>query len=515
MRKESIVDQHYDFEYDLGQWTYGTISVYKSRDSEKLRTCKTIPKSLVRPSGHAVEQLKALKHLQHPSICTVTDCMEDNKNYYVFAEFAQGGELSDWCERIDERYTIQEQTCAAYIRQAIIALVHAHASNTFHGALLPSSLSLSSKLPDATVRVSDFGLASILDSDQRVLQRNRSPYTAPEILSGEFSYIDGACDMYSIGAIAHAMLVGRAPKVSAETSGFLSRLRGGGDQDLKAAWAERSSLSYDFVQQMLKPWDERLTPARALQHPWLKGLQPIGGVLSDASADKDLRMKTLCYMLAVLLVPTSLPYRDFDQLRASFVKNDSDRDGFISRLHAKRILGSRCKLPEAVDAALSIVDISSSDIFDLCAVACADVVAREFFAAGPTGQELSGPFGSKDLAPRMLKKFFDAFGGRQQAVTLSGLRARLRTATANEVEAYARVSYEEILSEFPDEGKIDAQMLTTLLASNAGHGTPLGNGYETTDEGWTMARASKGFGLMSLFSQCMAPGGAGHEDDTF
>merc|ERR1719265_1948569 len=83
-----------------------------------------------------------------------------------------------------------------------------------------------------------------------------------------------------------------------------------------AMWAERSAVGRDFVQHLLRPWDERLTPARALQHPWLKGLQPIGGVIEDSNISRDIRHKTLCYMLAVLMVPSIIPYKDFENMRS-------------------------------------------------------------------------------------------------------------------------------------------------------------------------------------------------------
>merc|ERR1719218_597351 len=157
---------------------------------DKLRTCKTVPKSLVRNTGAELPQLKHLRQLAHGHICSVMDALEDRQNYYIFSEYLQGGELSDWAERLDDNYVIQEQTCAAYIRQALIACVHAHSLGVVHGALLPSSLSLSSKMPDAHVKIADFGLASILDPDNNVLMRNRSRYTAPEILSGEYAFVD-------------------------------------------------------------------------------------------------------------------------------------------------------------------------------------------------------------------------------------------------------------------------------------------------------------------------------------
>lgn len=236
-------------------------------------------------------------------------------------------------------------------------------------------------------------------------------------------------------------------------------------------------MSRDFTKQLLVPWDERLSAARALQHTWLKGVQPVGLAAAEEGNSKELQQKTLCYMLAVLMVPNMLPYRDFEQLQSAFDQNDADSDGLAPRHIVQRVLKGRCALKEAVDSAIKIADVHKSDVLDLCGTACADLIAREFFANGPTGQPLVGPFRAADLAPRMLKRFFEVFGGKQPFVTLASLRSRLKTATAIEIEAHAGVNFEEILAGFPQSGNIDSQMLTSLLVSKAGAGTPLGSEY--------------------------------------
>jgi len=314
---------------------------------------------------------------------------------------------------------------------------------------------------------------------------------------------------YSLGAITHALLVGRAPG-GGQDVGMFSRMRGRGN-DVEGLWAERSQLSRDFVQKMIAPWDQRITPARALQHPWLKGAQPITLNPKEEDLGKEVRHKMLCYSLALLLVPVTLPFRDFEQLQQAFVAADTDDDGLIPRQHARAILHQRCNIKEAVDHALNLADIHKSDVFDLCSTACADLVAREFFSNGPTHQPLVGPFGPTEVAPRMLKKTFEVFGGRQQSMTLTGLKARLRTATLREVEAHAGVDYEELLSDFPD-GAIDAQSLTSLLSGNAGRGTPLGN---EDGPGRSKNDSIFGGGFLSLFQQCMAGGAKVREDSPF
>lgn len=492
----SVLHQKHEFEYEVGQWLFGTVAVTRERSVDKLRTVKTVSKSVVRGSGNIVGQLKALRELQHPHISSITDVMEDQNNIYIVSEFVQGGEISDWVERLLDGYFVNEQTCAAYVRQTILALVHSHSSNIFHGALLPSSLHLSSKMPDAIIKVSDFGVASILDPDTVIVQRQRLPYTAPEILSGQASFHDGTSDMYSVGAIAHALLVGRAPSTVSDAQSLLARMTSGRADE--RAWAERSAVGRDFVMQLLRPWDERPTPARALQHPWLKGAQPVVNPSADKGMSEDTRSKTLCYMLAILLVPNMIPYRDFEQLRMLFMQSDSDSDGLVPRQIVQRVLRSRCALKEAVDAAIAIADVSGADILDLASTACADLISREFFASGPTSQPLVGPFRAADLAPRMVRRFFEVMGGRQTTVSLQALRMRLRTATARDVETYAGVSYDEILAGFPDKANIDGQMLATILVANGGRGTPLATGGQTYEAADSWAPLLQG-GLLNLF----------------
>lgn len=511
--RRSILDKKYLFEYDVGQWTFGTIQVIKDKESGELKTCKTVPKSRLRSTNGVMDRLQALQQLQHPHICSICDVLEDRDHFYVVSEFFQGGDVQDWMERLDEGNWLQEQTCAAYVRQVILALAHTHSAQVFHRDLRPSMLLLTSKLPDAAVKVTDFGLAAVLDPDNAIIQQQPTPYTVPDLLKSSDPVRTGDVDMWSIGAIAHALLVGTAPSESAgvQNSGWslARRVRNSVDED---AWNDRSPMARDFVQRLLRPAGERPTAAKALQHPWMKGVVPLSGsnLRADTDVARDLRHKTLCYSLAALLVPVIVPYRDFEQLRVAFQKADMDKDNFIPRATAQRLLLSRCNLSEAVTPALSIADVGKSDVLDLCAVACADLIVREFFAAGPTSSPLVGPFRATDLAPRMLKRFFEVFGdrrdGSQQAtVRASNVKAKLRTATARDVELHGNVRYDELLACLPEDQPIDFQLLTTQLSANAGRGTPLGTDGEMSPlapkDPWANT-FSFGVDLMRVFQTC-------------
>ena len=337
MKRPRAIDRAYIFEYDVGQWAFGTIQVLQCRETGALKSCKTVPKSILgRSSAHMFPNLKKLEQLQHPHVSTI-NTLEDEHCLYIISEFTEGGDVQDWMERLEEaQCQLQEKTCATYVRQLILGLTHCHALGIYHRDLRPGNLTLTSKLPDAQVKVSDFGLAPVLDPDNAILHRlTPSRYTAPEIRTSSSPITSGAPDMWSVGAIAHRLLVGRAPSEVKGAPTLLERMTGSRSED---PWLERSSAAKDFVQCLL-PTDpnQRLSAVNALQHPWLKSHAPVSLWRRDNKSMQDIQFKTLCYMLSVLMIPVLVPHRDWEQLRVAFRRSDHDGDGFVLSHDAMRV----------------------------------------------------------------------------------------------------------------------------------------------------------------------------------
>lgn len=510
LRRNLCLERRYIFEYDVGQWTFGTVQVLKERETGSLKTCKVVKKSILRFTSDVLPRLKALAELKHPHLCSITDVLEDKEAYYIVTDFLQGGDVGDWMERLEEGSWLQEATCAAYIRQAVLALAHSHAAQVYHRDLRPSSLLLTSKLPDAVVKVTDFGLAAILDPDNAIVQSQPCAYTMPEILQSSEQH-RGAADIWSVGAIAHALLVGEAPSEGSKNPGWsLSRQLVVADDE---AWSERSSWSCDFTRRCLRQSGERPTSAKLLWHPWLRTLQPLSGssFQADNDAARDLRHKTLCYLLSVILVPVVVPHMDFDKLRTLFQEADSDKDGLVTRAVGQRLLLQRRNLAEAVAPALSIVDVCRTDSVDLCALASADLIVRDFFASGPTHAPLCGPFRATDLVGKMMEFFFRTFSEKRNGtptnvVSAASVRSKLRTATARDLELYAEVRYDDLLDCLPEEQPIDAQTLTSSLSASECCGTPLGVSGEMSPikahVPWSLADNPLAFSMSSILQSC-------------
>jgi len=478
--KRAAVGGKYFFEYEVGMWAFGSIQVFKDQEAGVLRVCKSVEKrNLTRTSpGDVVRKLEQLQSLQSPHVARVVDVLEEPNAILIFSEFSAGGDVDEFVQRLDaEGCCIDESITAGYIRQVLMALVHCEQKGIHHGDLRPSNFLLTSKNFDASVKVSDLGLFAILDPDFAMARRHGGPYTAPEVTNGGSGRIlRGAADMWSVGAIAHALLTGHPPSGNETAWGGMSRLLSGrGDE-----WESCTPVSRDFVMHLLRPANERPTAARALQHPWFKGMAGAAGAPREDMAADD-SQQFLCYMIAVLLVPPLVPLMDFESLWTGFNQSDTDFDGLINHQSALRLLQNRGVSREVAHSSLRIADVGATGVIDVCAMAVADLIAREFSEGGPLR--------ASSLAPRMLKRFFEVFSTqRQSAVTAEEVQARMRTATWREMELRAGVSYDEVLSVFPVGVPFDAKVLTSVLLSGFGAGTPLdgAHGPRSLGEGETI-----------------------------
>lgn len=117
-----------------------------------------------------------------------------------------------------------------------------------------------------------FFLISSLGQSTRQ-KKQKTSYVAPEVLKAE-GY-DKEVDMWSIGVITYLLLCG-FPPFYGDSLPQLFEIIMKGQFDFPAPyWTAISSEAKDFIKKLLvvNP-KSRLTPAQALQHPWLTGAAP-------------------------------------------------------------------------------------------------------------------------------------------------------------------------------------------------------------------------------------------------
>jgi serine/threonine protein kinase len=144
--------------------------------------------------------------LQHPNILPIYDAGEENGHCYIVTEHVHGARtLAAYC-RPDNLLRIDDVVEIIY--KAARALHYAHSRGVIHRDIKPSNIMLTL---DSDVRIIDFGIALIADSDiSRIEGIAGSPsYMSPE----QVQSIDltNSSDLYSLGAVMYELLTGNRP----------------------------------------------------------------------------------------------------------------------------------------------------------------------------------------------------------------------------------------------------------------------------------------------------------------
>jgi eukaryotic-like serine/threonine-protein kinase len=144
--------------------------------------------------------------LQHPNIVPIFDAGEEGGRRYVVTEHVHGARtLSAYC-RPGSLLPIDQVIGIVY--KCAKALNYAHSRGVVHRDIKPSNILLTQ---DGDVRIVDFGIALVSDSDVSLLEgvAGSPAYMSPEQVLGQ--ELDPRSDLYSLGAVMYEMLCGHRP----------------------------------------------------------------------------------------------------------------------------------------------------------------------------------------------------------------------------------------------------------------------------------------------------------------
>jgi serine/threonine-protein kinase len=270
-------------------------------------------------------EAEAVSRLQHPNIVVVYDVGEQDGTPYFTMEWVDGGSLAEYLagQPQAERWTAE---CLAVIAGA---MHHAHRQGVIHRDLKPSNillnddrgntrdesmlLSLPAHLSSINAKISDFGVAKLLDKASAWTWPNQwigtPEYMAPEQVT-EGAKVGPAADIYALGAILYEMLTGRPPFKAHEPLETMRQLR---DEEPLPPHRLRPKLNRDLeticYTCLHKEPTRRYATAQALAedlHRWLAGAaiqaRPCGRIERSAKWVKRHPERALLVTLVTCLV---------------------------------------------------------------------------------------------------------------------------------------------------------------------------------------------------------------------
>ena len=154
-----------------------------------------------------VREAEIAANLRHPNIVTVYDFGEHEGEPYIVQEYLEGEDLDHKIKREDALGAVM---VVGWLRQIADGLLFAHGCGVAHRDVKPSNLRV---LPDGQIRIMDFGIAKLLQSEHQLTKSGTSlgtaGYLAPEQLRG--GDIDHRVDIFSFGVVAYELIARQRP----------------------------------------------------------------------------------------------------------------------------------------------------------------------------------------------------------------------------------------------------------------------------------------------------------------
>lgn len=212
MGVEKPVLGRYELERELGRGAMGV--VYLGKDPKIMRKVAIKTMELKQFSSHEAGSIKArffreaeaAGKLNHPNIVTIFDVGEDGDLAFIAMDYATGKPLSEWTRAGN---LLPVATVCRVIAQVAQAIDYAHRQGVVHRDIKPGNIIYDPD--DERVRVTDFGIARIIDSSAtRTGTMLGSPsYMSPEQVTQ--AKVDGRADIFSLGVTMYQLLTGSLP----------------------------------------------------------------------------------------------------------------------------------------------------------------------------------------------------------------------------------------------------------------------------------------------------------------
>ena len=194
----------------LGEGGMGTVYLADDTMLERKVAIKVL-NPLLTKDAHFTERFrqeaKVQASLVHPNIVSLFNYFQENENYCMVMEFADGETLK---HMISSKGPIPEQRAIWILSQMLEAVGFAHKRGIIHRDIKPGNILLTK---DDTVKILDFGIAKILQ-DKGITKTGTKMgtiyYMSPEQIKA-VKDIDHRTDIYSIGVTFYEMLSGRVP----------------------------------------------------------------------------------------------------------------------------------------------------------------------------------------------------------------------------------------------------------------------------------------------------------------
>ena len=162
-------------------------------------------------------EIRTLQMIVHENVIKCYDVIDTDDALYIVMEIADGGDVLDY---INKRTRLTESVARLLFHDLLSGVEKCHTMRVVHRDLKCENLLLSGKM---LLKISDFGFARELEGKNLETYCGSYAYAAPEVILGQ-PYVGEPADIWSMGVILYAMVVGRLPFKDNDVKTLLSEI---------------------------------------------------------------------------------------------------------------------------------------------------------------------------------------------------------------------------------------------------------------------------------------------------
>lgn len=257
----------------IGKGSFARVYLVENKETKEKFAVKAFSKEylLSQPKGKdsLVNEIEVMQKLRHPYVMSLEEIHESKNSIYLVLELLEGGELLTY---ISNSSGLTLRDYSRVMRCILEALAYMAEKKIMHRDLKPDNMILKekNKLEFCTLKLVDFGLATVYDVPEYLFKRCGTPgFVAPEVInapSNQNIHYDPKCDVFSAGIIFYILLTEKSPFEGQSFKEILQKNKQC-KIDFKHAKLKKHKVATDLLVRMLETDPEKRISARdALTH---------------------------------------------------------------------------------------------------------------------------------------------------------------------------------------------------------------------------------------------------------
>ena len=264
----------------IGKGSFARVYLVQNKENSKKYAVKAFSKEYLLSQDKGKESLinevEVMQKLKHEFIMNLEEVHESKNSIYLVLELLEGGELLNY---ISHQKHLSLKDCHRIMFCILSSLEYMAGKKIMHRDLKPDNMILKKKAPlgKCTLKLVDFGLATVHDIDEYLYKRCGTPgFVAPEVINApnkQNIHYTPKCDVFSAGVIFYILLTERSPFDGKSFREILQKNKKC-NINFKHKSLDPKSPAVDLLRRMLEKDPKlRISASEALQHPFMKMIE--------------------------------------------------------------------------------------------------------------------------------------------------------------------------------------------------------------------------------------------------